>query len=82
MVTDVNFINKPLFTISMRILAAGDLHGDQTLAQRLADKAEKEQVDLVIITGDITHFDQGRINQIWDPDSRFFYKSKPIRRYG
>src|SRR3989338_7236306 len=54
-----NFINKPLFTFSMRILAAGDLHGDQTLAQRLADKAEKEQVDLIIITGDITHFDQG-----------------------
>lgn len=42
----------------MRILAAGDLHGDRTLAQRLADKAEKENADLVIITGDITHFDQ------------------------
>ncbi len=42
----------------MRILAAGDLHGDQTLAQRLAEKAEKENADLVIITGDITHFDQ------------------------
>lgn len=42
----------------MRILAAGDIHGDQSLAQRLADKAEKEKADLVIITGDITHFDQ------------------------
>lgn len=43
----------------MRILAAGDIHGDRTLAQRLAEKADKEKADLVIITGDITHFDQG-----------------------
>ncbi len=42
----------------MRILAAGDIHGDQTLAKRLANRAEKEQVDLVVITGDITHFDK------------------------
>ena len=42
----------------MRILAAGDIHGDRSLAQRLAEKAEKENADLVIITGDITHFDQ------------------------
>ena len=45
--------NKPL-----RILAAGDLHSDATLAEKLADKAHKEHVDLVILTGDITHFDQ------------------------
>jgi len=42
----------------MRILAAGDIHGDRSLAERLAEKAEKENADLVIITGDITHFDQ------------------------
>lgn len=42
----------------MKILAAGDLHGDRSLAQRLAEKAVKENADLVIITGDITHFDQ------------------------
>lgn len=42
----------------MRILAAGDIHGDRSLAVRLAEKAEKEKADLVIITGDITHFDQ------------------------
>ncbi|MBI5072993.1 metallophosphoesterase, partial [Candidatus Woesearchaeota archaeon] len=42
----------------MRILAAGDIHGDRSLAQRLAEKAVKENADLVIITGDITHFDQ------------------------
>ena len=42
----------------MRILATGDFHGDASLAQRLAKKAETENVDLVIITGDITHMDQ------------------------
>jgi len=42
----------------MRILAAGDIHGDKSLAKRLAEKADKEKVDLVVITGDITHFDQ------------------------
>lgn len=38
----------------MKILAAGDLHGDQRQAQRLAEKAEKEEVDLVILSGDLT----------------------------
>ncbi|MBI3032983.1 metallophosphoesterase [Candidatus Woesearchaeota archaeon] len=42
----------------MKILATGDFHGDASLAQRLAQKAEKENVDLVIITGDITHMDK------------------------
>jgi len=37
----------------LRILAAGDLHGDAKLAKQLAEKAEKEKVDLVILTGDI-----------------------------
>jgi len=38
----------------LRILAAGDIHGDTDLAKQLADKAEKEKVDLVILCGDIT----------------------------
>lgn len=37
-----------------RILAAGDIHGDTKLAEYLAKKAEKENVNLVILTGDIT----------------------------
>lgn len=45
-------------TKKLRIMAAGDLHSDASLAAKLADKAEKEQVDLVILTGDITHVDQ------------------------
>ena len=38
----------------LKILAAGDLHGDAKLSERLAERAEKEKVDLVILTGDIT----------------------------
>ena len=37
-----------------KILAAGDLHGDSAIAKRLANKAEKENVDLVVLAGDIT----------------------------
>ena len=37
-----------------KILAVGDLHGDERLVRRLAEKAEKENVDLVILTGDLT----------------------------
>ncbi len=42
----------------LRILASGDIHGDMGLARKLADKAEKENVDLVILCGDLTFFDQ------------------------
>jgi uncharacterized protein len=38
----------------LKILAAGDFHGDSTRAKKLAEKAEKEKVDLVILAGDIT----------------------------
>lgn len=38
----------------MRILAASDLHGDSKLVRKLAEKAEKEEVDLVVLCGDIT----------------------------
>lgn len=37
-----------------KILAAGDFHGDSSVSKKLAEKAEKENVDLVILTGDIT----------------------------
>ncbi|MDD5331209.1 MAG: metallophosphoesterase [Candidatus Nanoarchaeia archaeon] len=38
----------------MKILAAGDIHGDSKLAEKLAKKAEKEKVDLVVLCGDLT----------------------------
>jgi len=42
----------------MKILAAGDLHGDARVAKELADRAEKENVDYVILCGDITQAEQ------------------------
>jgi uncharacterized protein len=41
----------------MRILAAGDIHGDTILAEKLADRAYMEKVDLVILCGDLTNFE-------------------------
>jgi len=38
----------------LKILAAGDIHGDAKLSLKLAERAEKEKVDLVILTGDLT----------------------------
>jgi uncharacterized protein len=37
-----------------KILAVGDIHGDTGLVKKLAKKAEKENVDLVILAGDLT----------------------------
>lgn len=37
-----------------KILAAGDFHGDASVTKKLAEKAAKEKVDLVVLTGDIT----------------------------
>jgi len=48
----------------MKILAAGDIHGDTGLAKSLAEKADKEGVDLVILCGDITNFEMSTDNLI------------------
>jgi putative phosphoesterase len=48
----------------IRILAASDLHGDTRQAKKLADVAYKNGVDLVVIAGDITHFDMDAANMI------------------
>jgi len=37
----------------LRILAAGDIHGDKDIAENLSRKAEKEKVDLVVLAGDL-----------------------------
>ena len=42
----------------MKILAASDIHGDKQLASKLADKAEQEKVDLVVLCGDLTQSEQ------------------------
>ncbi|HLD07409.1 MAG TPA: metallophosphoesterase [Candidatus Nanoarchaeia archaeon] len=46
----------------MKILAFGDIHGDSGHAEKLAARAEKEKVDLVILCGDITRFDEHHEN--------------------
>jgi len=38
----------------MKILAVGCLHGDLSQAKKLAEQAEKEKVDLVVVAGDFT----------------------------
>ncbi len=48
----------------LRILAAGDIHGDTGLANQLAEKAKKEKVDLVILCGDLTLADSSTDNII------------------
>lgn len=37
-----------------KILAASDIHGESKLVKKLAEKAESEKVDLVLLCGDIT----------------------------
>ncbi|MFT4343702.1 MAG: metallophosphoesterase family protein [Candidatus Woesearchaeota archaeon] len=48
----------------MRILASGDIHGDIRLSEKLAQKAVDENVDLVILCGDLTQAEQSTDNII------------------
>src|SRR3989338_6123056 len=57
-------IEKQKEDTKLKILAAGDIHGDTSLAEKLAVKAEKEKVDLVILCGDITYGEQSTENLI------------------
>lgn len=41
-----------------KIMAVGDIHGDTGLAKKLAERAKKEDVDVVILAGDITFAEQ------------------------
>jgi uncharacterized protein len=47
-----------------KILAVGDIHGDTGLVKRLAERAVKENVDLVILAGDLTLADMSTKNLI------------------
>jgi len=42
-----------------KILAVGDIHGDSKLIKKLAEKAKEENVDLVILAGDLTILETG-----------------------
>ncbi len=47
-----------------KILAIGDIHGDSGLVKKLAEKAKREKVDLVILAGDLTFAEQSTKNLI------------------
>jgi len=47
-----------------KILVLGDVHGDTGLVKKMAEKAKKENVDLVILTGDMTFVEQSVKNLI------------------
>jgi Icc-related predicted phosphoesterase len=55
----LNFMKK-----KSKILAVGDIHGDTSLVKKLAEKAKKEHVDLVILAGDLTFAEQSTKNII------------------
>ena len=48
----------------LKILAAGDIHGDMDLAEKLAEQAKKENVDLVVLCGDLTMAEASTTNLI------------------
>ncbi len=39
----------------LKILAAGDIHDSEIIAEHLAEKAKKNKVDLVVLAGDISN---------------------------
>lgn len=47
-----------------KILAAGDIHGDTGLVKKLAERAKKENVDLIILAGDLTMWEEETKNLI------------------
>jgi len=44
----------------LKILAAGDIHGNSRATKILAEKAERENVDLVVLCGDLTGWAETR----------------------
>ena len=50
----------------MKILALSDLHGDKHAAKELAERAEKENVDLVLLAGDLSA-DDGSVEGLVGP---------------
>ena len=63
----------------LKILAASDLHGNSSIVLKLAKKADKENVDIVILCGDITGFSEtkkAKIQEIYNTiqaDMQSFY---------
>lgn len=58
----------------MRILAASDIHGNEEAVEKLANEAEKDKADLVVIAGDISDFGETPKNMI----GPFLKKNKKV----
>src|SRR3989344_9692893 len=58
--TNTNNTNEKKF----KILAISDTHNDVSTIMKMAEKAEKENVDLVLLCGDITYFSRETKNII------------------
>ena len=50
----------------MKILALSDIHGDKHLAKEMAERAEKENVELVLLAGDLIS-DEGSVEGLVGP---------------
>lgn len=48
----------------LKILAASDVHGDTKQIEKLAERAEKENVDLIVLCGDLTFAERSTKNII------------------
>lgn len=57
---------------SLRILGAGDIHGNKFLAESLAKRAIDEKVELVVLCGDL--IDEDSLDNIFEP-----FKSRNIK---
>ena len=47
------FVMAKMGKKKLRILAAADIHGSKDIAEKLAERAKKEKVDLVVLAGDL-----------------------------
>ena len=59
----------------LKILAAGDFHADTSVAEKLAEQAEKENVDLVLLNGDLVEEEkvEGIIGPFLKKKKRVFF---------
>ncbi|PIN76211.1 hypothetical protein COV22_00550, partial [Candidatus Woesearchaeota archaeon CG10_big_fil_rev_8_21_14_0_10_47_5] len=59
----------------LKILAAGDFHGDVGIAEKLAEQAASENVDLVLLNGDLVEEEkvEGVIGPFLKKNKRVFF---------
>ncbi len=68
------FINSFFYYFFMKILAAADIHGDLSLVEKLVEKAKREDVDSIILAGDLFKNNQ----EPFDIVGKFSSLKKPV----